>query len=81
MGLLDLRSFSSCVEKLGGGESRERRSGLQVSPRDGLLNPGFLQLVAPEGAKELFVFLNAYGPDRHGDFTPSPHVHVRALCM
>ena len=38
-----------------------------VSPRDGLLNPGFLELLAPEGNKELFVFLNTYGPDRHGD--------------
>jgi len=46
---------------------RERGRGLQrLSPRDGLLNPGFLQLDAPQGAKELFIFLNAYSPDRHG---------------
>ena len=65
-------------EKLGDGV-RERR-GLQLSPRDGLLQPGFLQLIAPEGAKELFVFLNEYGPDRHGDFAPPLHVvHVTNL--
>ena len=58
-------------EKLGDG-AREGR-GFRLEPRDGLLNPGFLQLdVAPEQGKELFVFLNtAYGPDRHGDFYTS----------
>ena len=64
-------------EKLGDGVRREGR-GFQLSEaRDGLLQPGFLELAAPEGAKELFVFLNAYGPDRHGEFTPALHVvHV-----
>ena len=63
-------------EKLGDGVRREGR-GFQLSARDGLLHPGFLELAAPEGAKELFVFLNAYGPDRHGEFTPLLHVvHV-----
>ena len=46
---------------------------MHLSARDGLLNPGFLQLVAPEGAKELFVSLNAYGPDRHGDLKQIQH--------
>ena len=64
---LGLRSLSSCLNlKLGEG-SREDRGMIGVSPRDGLLNPGFLELLAPEGNKELFVFLNTYGPDRHGD--------------
>ena len=61
-------------EKLGDGVRRERSRGFQLSPRDGLLQPGFLELAAPEGAKELFVFLNAYGPDRHGEFTHPLHV-------
>ena len=64
---LGLRSFSSRLNlKLGEG-SREDRGMIGLSPRDGLLNPGFLELLAPEGTKELFVFLNTYGPDRHGD--------------
>ena len=46
---------------------------MHLSARDGLLNPGFLQLFAPEGAKELFVSLNAYGPDRHGDLKQIQH--------
>ena len=65
---LGLRSFSSCLNlKLIGEGSREDRGMISLSPRDGLLNPGFLELLAPEGTKELFVFLNTYGPDRHGD--------------
>ena len=65
---LGLRSFSSCLNlKLIGEGRREDRGMIGVSPRDGLLNPGFLELLAPEGTKELFVFLNTYGPDRHGD--------------
>ena len=65
---LGLRSFSSCLNlKLIGEGRREDRGMIGVSPRDGLLNPGFLELLAPEGTKELFIFLNTYGPDRHGD--------------